>query len=88
MGPYIKLLPIQTRSSAIALSSYRRQLEHWAHLDLDLSNTQSIQRAFEEVAKTREVTVQVAESLGFEIQFLESLLKKQVMYIFLHGDMP
>lgn len=75
-GPYIKLLPIQTRSSAIALSSYRRQLEHWAHLDLDLSNTQSIQRAFEEVAKTREVTVQVAESLGFEIQFLESSSKK------------
>ncbi len=75
-GPYIKLLPIQTRSSAIALSSYRRQLEHWAHLDLDLSNPQSIQRAFEEVAKTREVTVQVAESLGFEIQFLESSSKK------------
>lgn len=75
-GPYIKLLPIQTRSSAIPLSSYRRQLEHWAHLDLDLGSTQSIQRAFEEVAKTREVTVQVAESLGFEIQFLESSSKK------------
>lgn len=75
-GPYIKLLPIQTRSSNTPLSSYRRQLEHWAHLDLDLSNTQSIQRAFEEVAKTREVTVQVAESLGFEIEFLESSSKK------------
>ena len=33
------------------MASYRRQLEHWAHLDLDLTNTQSIQRAFEEVAK-------------------------------------
>lgn len=75
-GPYIKLLPIQTRSSATPLASYRRQLEHWAHLDLDLTNTQSIQRAFEEVAKTREVTIQVAESLGFEIQFLESSSKK------------
>lgn len=75
-GPYIKLLPIQTRSSATPLASYRRQLEHWAHLDLDLTNTQSIQRAFEEVAKTREVTIQAAESLGFEIQFLESSSKK------------
>ncbi|MBH1970780.1 MAG: dynamin family protein [Moraxellaceae bacterium] len=75
-APYIKLLPIQTRSSATPLSSYRRQLEHWAHLDLDLSSTQSIQRAFEEVAKTREVTTQVAESLGFEVQFLESSSKK------------
>lgn len=75
-GPYIKLLPIQTRSSATPLASYRRQLEHWAHLDLDLTNTQSIQRAFEEVAKTREVTIQAAESLGFEIEFLESSSKK------------
>ncbi|PTQ91144.1 dynamin family protein [Agitococcus lubricus] len=75
-GPYIKLLPIQTRSSAVPLASYRRQLEHWAHLDLDLSSTQSIQRAFEEVAKTREVTTQVAESLGFEVEFLESSSKK------------
>ena len=75
-APYIKLLPIQTRSSATPLSSYRRQLEHWAHLDLDLTSTQSIQRAFEEVAKTREVTTQVAESLGFEVQFLESSSKK------------
>ncbi len=75
-GPYIKLLPIQTRSSATPLSSFRRQLEQWAHLDLDLTNTQSIQRAFEEVAKTREVTTQVAESLGFEVEFLESSSKK------------
>lgn len=75
-SPYIKLLPIQTRNSGTPLSSYRRQLEHWAHLDLDLNSPQSMQRAFEEVAKTREVPMQVAESLGFEVEFLESSSKK------------
>ncbi len=76
-GPYIKLLPIQTRNSGTPLASYRRQLEHWAHLDLDLNSPQSMQRAFEEVAKTREVPMQVAESLGFEVEFLESSSKKE-----------
>ncbi len=75
--PYIKLLPIQTRNSGTPLSSYRRQLEHWAHLDIDLNSPQSMQRAFEEVAKTREVPTQVAESLGFEVEFLESSSKKE-----------
>jgi GTPase SAR1 family protein len=75
--PYIKLLPIQTRNSGTPLASYRRQLEHWAHLDIDLNSPQSMQRAFEEVAKTREVPTQVAESLGFEVEFLESSSKKE-----------
>ena len=71
-GAYIKLLPIQTRNDGIRLSEYKQQLEHWVHLTINLDDSASMKIAFQEVAKTIQVTKQEATDLGFQVEFLES----------------
>lgn len=75
-GAYIKLLPIQTRASNVPLSTYKRQLEHWVHLTINLDDPASLKKAFTEVAQTREVTQEVAAELGFQVEYLEPSLGK------------
>lgn len=73
-GAYIKLLPIQTRSSNQSIQHWKEQLEHWVHLTINLDDQQAMKKAFTEVAQTREVTTEVATELGFDVQYLEPSL--------------
>jgi hypothetical protein len=61
-GAYIKLLPIQTRGDNVPLSTYKRQLEHWVHLTINLDDPAALKKTFTEVAQTREVSLE--DSLG------------------------
>lgn len=75
-GAYIKLLPIQTRGDKVPLSSYKQQLEHWVHLTINLDDPAAMKKAFTEVAQTREVTMEVAAELGFQVECLEPSLAR------------
>ncbi len=75
-GAYIKLLPIQTRGDRVTLSRYKEQLEHWVHLTINLDDPAAMKKAFMEVSQTREVTVEIASELGFEVEYLEPSLGK------------
>ena len=75
-GAYIKLLPIQTRGDNIPLSTYKRQLEHWVHLTINLDDPAALKKTFMEVAQTREVSFEVASELGFQVEYLEPSLSK------------
>lgn len=75
-GAYIKLLPIQTRGDNIPLSTYKRQLEHWVHLTINLDDPAALKKTFTEVAQTREVSLEVASELGFQVEYLEPSLSK------------
>lgn len=75
-GAYIKLLPIQTRGDSVPLATYKRQLEHWVHLPINLDDPAAMRKAFEEVAQTREVSAEIANEMGFQVEFLEPALGK------------
>jgi len=75
-GAYIKLLPIQTRGDNTPLSTYKRQLEHWVHLTINLDDPAALKKMFMEVAQTREVSLEVASELGFQVDYLEPSLVK------------
>lgn len=75
-GAYIKLLPIQTRGDRVTLARYKEQLEHWVHLTINLDDPAAMKKAFMEVSQTREVTVEIASELGFEVEYLEPSLGK------------
>lgn len=75
-GAYIKLLPIQTRGDSVSLAAYKKQLEHWVHLPINLDDPAAMRKAFTEVAQTREVSIDIAAELGFQVEFLEPALGK------------
>jgi hypothetical protein len=75
-GAYIKLLPIQTRSSKTSLAAFKEQLEHWVHLTINLDDQAAMKKAFTEVSQTREVPAEIAADLGFEVEYLEPSLGK------------
>jgi hypothetical protein len=75
-GAYIKLLPIQTRGDNVPLAHYKQQLEHWVHLTINLDDPAAMKKAFMEVAQTREVTLEIAAELGFQVEYLEPSLGK------------
>lgn len=70
-GAYIKLLPIQTRNDGVALAAYKQQLEHWVHLTINLDDPVAMKKAFQEVAKTIQVSRDEAAALGFQVEYLE-----------------
>lgn len=75
-GAFIKLLPIQTRGESTSLSTYKKQMEHWVHLPINLDDPASMRKAFTEVAQTREVSIETASELGFQVEYLETVLGK------------
>lgn len=75
-GAYIKLLPIQTRGDNVPLSTYKKQLEHWVHLTINLDDPAALKKTFTEVAQTREVSLEAAAELGFQVEYLEPSLAR------------
>lgn len=61
----LSLLPIETRLEAASLVEYRRQHAAWTWIDLNLSDADGMAAALAEVMRTRLVTQEEAQRLGF-----------------------
>lgn len=70
--PYLKLLPIESRLNKQPLRWFKNQPDQWQLHPLDTSRPDDIRLLFQEVTKTKPVTLAMAEQLGFDIHFLEA----------------
>ncbi|MFA5627569.1 MAG: dynamin family protein [Thiohalomonadaceae bacterium] len=61
---YVRLLPIETRSNDKPIADYKLEPMHWTHIDLDLSSPANLAEAFQEIVKTRQVSLDEARALG------------------------
>jgi hypothetical protein len=64
-GACVKLLPIETRKTALTISEYKRTPVHWTtqHI-LKLSSAEEVREALSEITKTKKVSVREAQELG------------------------
>lgn len=63
--PCIKLLPIETRKTALSISEYRHTPVHWTTLHILKPNSaEEVREAFAEVTRTKKVHPQEAKELG------------------------
>jgi hypothetical protein len=62
--PCLKLLPIETRNTATTISEYRRTPAAWTVMPLDLDSPKKIAETFQQIVKTKSVSVDQAEDLG------------------------
>lgn len=69
---YIRLLPIETRSTSASIAQFKRIPRHWVNIPLDPSDPASMALAFAQVAKTKSMPVEQAIALGFHPDALES----------------
>ena len=64
-GPCVKLLPIETRKTALTISEYKRTPIHWTTLHiLKLSSADEVREALSEITKTKKVNIREAQELG------------------------
>jgi hypothetical protein len=64
-GPCVKLLPIETRKTALTITEYKRTPVHWTTLHiLKLSSAEEVREALSEITRTKKVTVREAQELG------------------------
>lgn len=61
---YVRLLPIETRRSDTSIAEYKLEPINWTHIDLDLSSSDSIADAFQEIVKVKQVPLDEARQLG------------------------
>lgn len=63
--PCIKLLPIETRRTTLTISEYRLTPVHWTTLHILKPNSaEEVREAFQEVTRTKKVSVHEAKELG------------------------
>lgn len=64
-GPCVKLLPIESRKTALTISEYKRTPVHWTtqHI-LKLSSAEEVREALSEITKTKKVGIREAQELG------------------------
>ena len=64
-GPCVKLLPIESRKTALTISEYKRTPVHWTtqHI-LKLSSAEQVREALSEITKTKKVSIREAQELG------------------------
>lgn len=73
---YIRLLPIETRSTSASVAQFKRIPRHWVNIPLDTSDPDNMALAFGQVAKTKVMLVEQAIQLGFDPDMLESAGKR------------
>ena len=61
---YLKLLPIESRSSDASIQEHKKHTSSWTTIILDTSSPESMAEAFNEVVRTRRVTTDDALRLG------------------------
>jgi predicted GTPase len=62
--PHILLLPIETREGTTTISEYRKRVDAWTQIDMDVSMADSIVEAMQEVCRVKDVSVEEATRLG------------------------
>jgi len=65
--PYIDLLPIQTRNNNAQVSEYKKFPDEWYSLPLDITSTESMKGALQQVSQLIRVMPEEATALGFRI---------------------
>lgn len=68
----VRLLPIETRRSSASLDSFKKIPNKWITLKFDPRNEEEIGRVMAEVAKSKVVSREEAEVLGFESENLQT----------------
>jgi hypothetical protein len=63
-GPEIRMLPIETRESPMALREHLAALDPWRAIALEPGNAKQLHEAFATLAETVEMTAQEAAALG------------------------
>jgi len=65
LGPFIRLLPIETRKTAITIREYKRTPIHWTTIHiLKVNSASEVREAFLEVTRTKKVPIREAQELG------------------------
>jgi hypothetical protein len=81
-GPCVKLLPIETRKTALTISDYKRTPIHWTTLHiLKLNSADEINEALSEITRTKKVTIREAQELGLynsRVQPTQSITKELI----------
>lgn len=62
--PCIQLLPIETRGSDTTVTEYKRYLDEWEIVPLDVDSGEGMLQAFQQVSQTRRVPVDEAKRYG------------------------
>ncbi len=63
-APYVKLLPIETRKTSLAISEYKQTPVHWTTLHILKRDSSDVYESFSEVTRTKKVHAREAEALG------------------------
>ncbi len=62
--PSLQLLPIETRTSDVTTSEYKRYPDEWKVVEFQVESSDSMIEAFKEVSNTRRVKLEEAEKYG------------------------
>lgn len=60
----LQLLPIDTRAFDASTTEYKRYPEEWTTIEFDINSNESMAAAFDQVSKTKQVTLDEAEKLN------------------------
>ena len=63
-APYIRMLPIETRLEDMSIAEYKQNPDYWINIELDVSSTDSLVESFQEIVRTKNVSVDKAVKLG------------------------
>ena len=77
----VRLLPIETRRTAASLDSFKKIPNKWITLKFDPKNREELDRVMSEVAKTKIVSRDEAEALGFEPANLQESTREEGVII-------
>jgi replication fork clamp-binding protein CrfC len=69
---YIRLLPIESRTTSASVAQFKRAPRHWVNIPLDPSDPDNMVQAFTQVARTKPMPVEQAIQLGFHPDMLDS----------------
>ncbi len=62
--PLIELLPIETRATNATVSEYKNYPEEWTVVPIDVSSSESVSRAMQEVCRVKTVSREEAARYG------------------------
>lgn len=66
----VRLLPIETRRSNVALQAFKRIPQKWVSIHFDPYDSAQVKEAMARIAEVKTVPLQEAEALGFDIDSL------------------
>ncbi len=62
--PYMRLLPIESRTEDISITEQKENAINWTHIQLDISSGESMAKSFAQITNTKKVKASEAKRLG------------------------